>query len=42
MSESSRKHPLDKAESIYYSYIHTHTQKSISIPQVFQAYPKAL
>ena len=42
MAASSRKHPLDKAESIYYSYIHTHIQKSISIHQVFQIHLEAL
>ena len=40
MAASSRKHPLDKAESFYYSYIHTHMQKSISIPLKY--YPRAL
>ena len=42
MAASSRKHPLDKAESIYYSYIHTHMQKNISITQVFQIHLEAL
>ena len=42
MAASSWKHPLDKAELIYYSYIHTHIQKSISIHQVFQIHIEAL
>ena len=42
MAASSRKHPLHKAESIYYSYIHTHMQKSISIPEVLQIDIEAL
>ena len=42
MAASTRKQPLDKAESIYYSYIYTHMQKSISITQVFQIYLEAL
>ena len=42
MAAGSRKHPLDKAESIYYFYVHTHMEKIISIPQVFQIYLEAL
>ena len=42
MAASTRKHPLDKAELIYYSYIYTHMHKSISIPQVFQVHLEAL